>query len=238
MEPYFFQGVVLPERAQISLAFNAKFSHVSSGTYAEAKVSVVLNQVAVWVICDDEWNIFELRSVVRNLVQGHLVMLGYIFGYAYDLEISRVLSPERQIDYVFGIDIPFLTARAEGKDINEELLKLRKKTVGEQGLLITRCFNDLTFAIKYVEDTGFYCYRAIESLRHHCANSKGLKDAGKTIQWSALREFSGVDEASLRAVKEAADALRHGEASGNSTMHRDELLKLTWQIVDSYITKI
>lgn len=220
------------------MAFNAKFSHVSSGAYAEAKVSVILNQVAVWVNSEHEWNIFDLRNVVKNLVQGHLVMLGYLVGYAYDLEITRVLSPERQIDFVFGIDVPFLAARAEGKNINDELVKLREKTVGEKGLLLSRCFNDLTSAIKNADDTGFYCYRAIESLRHHCAMAKGLKDAGKAAQWSALREFSGVNETSLRTVKEAADPLRHGELGGIPAISRDELLKLTWEIVDAYVTRV
>ena len=52
MEPYLFHGVVLPERAQISLHFELEFSHVASGVRGVAKVSIVLNQVAVWVDSD------------------------------------------------------------------------------------------------------------------------------------------------------------------------------------------
>jgi hypothetical protein len=47
-----------------------------------AKVSVVLNQVAVWIESDHEVDIFDLRNVVKNLVQSHLDMVGYVKGHA------------------------------------------------------------------------------------------------------------------------------------------------------------
>jgi hypothetical protein len=82
MEPYFFQGVVLPERAQPSLPFTLGFSHITSGVAGVAKASVVLNQVAVWIESDHEVDIFDLRNVVKNLVQSHLDMVGYVKGHA------------------------------------------------------------------------------------------------------------------------------------------------------------
>src|SRR3990167_2991780 len=106
MEPYLFHGVVLPERAQLTLQFSIGFEHVVSGINAEARISIILNQVAVWVTSAHDWDIFDLRNVVRNLVQGHLAMVGYIKGYAYEFEISRILNIEKGIDQVFGIDIP------------------------------------------------------------------------------------------------------------------------------------
>lgn len=143
MEPYLFQGLVLPERAQLSLGFPLKFEHVSTGVSAEAKVSIVLNQVAVWVTSEHDWNIFDLRNVVKNIVHGHLSMIGYLKGLAYDVEITRVLSREREIDYVFGIDIPCIANRNQDINLNEKLLQLRPTTAGEHGVFILRCFDAL-----------------------------------------------------------------------------------------------
>ena len=106
MEPYLFQGVVLPERAQLSLQFALGFSRITSGVIGVAKVSIVLNQVAVWIESDHEWDIVDLRNVVKNLVRSHLDMVGYLKGHAYDFEVTRVLNQSRGVDYVFGIDIP------------------------------------------------------------------------------------------------------------------------------------
>jgi len=238
MEPYLFQGVVLPERAQLSLQFALGFSHITSGIAGVAKVSVVLNQVAVWIETDHEWDIFDLRNVVKNLVQSHLDMVGYLKGYAYDFEVTRVLNRSRGIDYVFGIDIPCLAERGKSLDLNAELIKLCDKTTGPNGVFLNRCFSDLASAMKHADDTGFYCYRAIESLRHHCAATHSLSSADKSTQWEKFREVANCDEKTLRAIKLAADPLRHGEAAGITSDDRAALFMQTWEVVDGYLKNV
>lgn len=238
MEPYLFYGVVLPERAQLSLQITLGFSHLSSGINGEVKVSIVLNQVAVWVESAHDWDVFDLRNVVKTVVQSQLAMVGYLKGYAYDFEITRVLSQSRGIDYVFGIDMPCLAERGKLIDLQDALPKLRDKMVGPNGMLLNRCFSDLVSAIKHADDTGFYCYRAIESLRHHCAASQNLSAAGKSLQWKKFREVSGCEEQTLRIIKAAADPLRHGDVFGVGSEDRTMLLTSTWAIVDGYLNGV
>lgn len=238
MEPYLFQGVVLPERAQLSLQFALGFSHVSSGVPGVAKVSIVLNQVAVWVESEHAWDIYDLRNVVKNIVQNDLAMIGYVKGYAYDFEVTRVLNQSRGIDYVFGIDIPCLARRGESIDLQAELEKLRDKATGQNGLFLHRCFSDLASSMKHADDTGFYCYRAIESLRHHCAAVHGLSAAEKSKQWEKFREVSGCDEQTIRFVKVAADPLRHGHPVGADADDRAKLFMATWEVVDAYLKSV
>ncbi|WP_231636502.1 hypothetical protein [Burkholderia sp. MSHR3999] len=238
MEPYLFFGVVLPERAQLSLQFSVRFSHLTSGVGGAAKVSIILNQVAAHVDSEHDWDIFDLRNVVKNIIQNHLAMVGYLAGIAYDFEITRVLNQSRGIDYVFGIDVPCLTERNKGIDVQDSLMQLRDKTIGENGVFLSRCFADLVSSMKHADDTGFYCYRAIESLRHHCATLHGLTDAGKARQWDKFREVSGSTEDTLRSIKLAADPLRHGEASGGTSQDRAKLLTDTWDVVDGYLNGI
>jgi hypothetical protein len=75
MEPYLFIGTVSPERAQITDHFAVGFKHVSSEASGHAKVSILLNQLAVWVESKSEWDIHTLRNIVKNLVGHHLAML-------------------------------------------------------------------------------------------------------------------------------------------------------------------
>jgi hypothetical protein len=238
MEPYLFHGVVLPERAQLSLQFALRFSHVASGVSGVAKVSIVLNQAAIWVESEHEWDVFDLRNIVKNIVQTHLAMVGYLKGYAYDFEVTRVLNQSRGIDCVFGIDTPCLAERGQSIDLQDALFKLRDKTVGPNGVFMHRSFNDLVSAMKHADDTGFYCYRAIESLRHHCAAVHGLSTDEKSKQWEKFREVAGCEEQTLRAIKVAADPLRHGEASGVSSDDRAKLLTTTWRVVDGYLNSV
>ena len=235
MQPYIFQGIVLPERAQLSLQFSLGFEHLSSGMEATARVSIILNQVIVWIDTDHDWNVFDLRNVVANIVQGHLQMVGYLKGFAYDFELTRVINQDTATDYVFGIDIPCLAERGKNVDLTEALTKLREKTIGKNGIYLNRCFSDLASAMKHADDTGFYCYRAIEALRHHCAAANSLADASKAAQWQKFREVAGCEEDTLREIKAAADPLRHGQVVGSTSADRERLFTITWNTVDGYL---
>lgn len=235
MDPYLFEGVVLPERAQISLQFSVQFTHITSGVKGKAHVSVILNQVAVWIDSDVEWDIFDLRNVVRNLLQNELAIVGYLKGHAYDLEIKRVLNRALGIDYIFGIDIPCIAERNKSIDLDARISAIREITGGTEGVLLHRCFNDLMMAIKNPEDTGFYCYRAIESLRQHCILKYKLPSEKKSEQWKKLRELAQCDEKAIRDIKSAADPVRHGEVTAITSQDREKLFIQTWDIVDGYL---
>lgn len=92
--------------------------------------------------------------------------------------------------------------------------------------------------MKHADDTGFYCYRAIESLRHHCAAVHGLSKANKSTQWDKFREVAGCSEETLHAIKVAADPLRHGEPSGVTSDDRAKLFTSTWDVVDQYLKRV
>jgi hypothetical protein len=235
MQPYIFQGIVLPERAQLSLEFSLGFEHLSSGIQATARVSIILNQVVVWIDTDQDWNVFDLRNVVANIVKGHLQMVGYLKGLAYDFELTRVINQDPATDYVFGIDIPCLVERGKNIDLNKALTKIREKIKGRNGIYLNRCLSDLSSAMKHADDTGFYCYRAIEALRHHCAAANSLVDASNAAQWQKFREVAGCEGETLMEIKAAADPLRHGQFVSSTSVDRKRLFTITWNIVDGYL---
>ena len=117
-------------------------------------------------------------------------MVGYLKGIHMNSRF-RVLNQSRGVDYVFGIDVPCLAEPRESVDLLDALPKLRDKTIGPNGVFLHRCFVDLGLSMKHADDTGFYCYRAIESLRHHCAAVHGISAAAKPEQWAKFREVSG-----------------------------------------------
>lgn len=239
MDAYLFSGVVLPERAQLMLNNEHRFTHLGLGVSGSLKISIIYNQVAVWVTSEEhDWDIFDLRNMVKTSVQNQIALAGYLLGYAYDLEITRVLHLTKQIDYVFGIDIPSLASRNNGADIQALFTNLHRKTVGINGVFLHRCFTDLSFAMRHSDDTGFYCYRAIESLFHHCAAVHNLGGSSKTVRWVKFRELACCDEETLYFIKGAADPLRHGNVVDASYIDRDLLFTATWNVVDGYLNAL
>lgn len=233
--PYLYEGLILPERAQLTLQFEAHFKHLMSGISAVARVSVVLNQVAVWIYSDVKWDIFDLRNVVKNLLQNEVAVIGYLKGYAYEVEIRRVLHPELGVDYVFGIDIPCIAERNKSVDLATRIALIREKSIGVEGVLLNRCFSDLVTAMRNSEDTGFYCYGAIESLRQHCILKFNLNPENKAVQWKKLREVAQCEEETIRFIKAAADPIRHGNVISITSEDRETLFLKTWDIVDQYV---
>jgi hypothetical protein len=235
MEPYLFHGIVRPERAVLSLKFAHEFPNIAPGIELVVKGSIVLNQVACWVESDHDWDVFELRDIVKNIVQTHLAIVGFLKGYAYDFEIVRVLNQTRARDYVFGIDIRYLAEPRASVDLQNAGSILVDKTFAPNGIFLRRCFGDLVSSMKDVDDTAFYCYRAIESLRHHCAAIYALPAGDKLAQWKKFREVAGCDKKTILAIKDAADPLRHGEPFRVSSEERARMLTTTWGIVEAYL---
>ena len=234
MEPYLFVGTVMPERAVLSFDDALEFQHLSSGRTVKAAISVLNNQVAVRVETEDDWDLHELRNVVKNILRDRLAVIGFVRGCAYELDVTRVMSRERGVNYVFGIDIPYLSERGRSVGLEERVNKVIAKMKGLNGAYLSRCFADLASAMKYA-DTGFYCYRAIESLRHHCANVHGLADADGSEQWQRFRQVTGCTEARVREIEAASTRLRNGEPSSVTSGERRTLFAGTWDIVEAYL---
>jgi hypothetical protein len=231
MHNYQLIGVVLPERAQISFGhpFHVQFA---KGVVAMT-VSVINNQVAVWVNSPWAWDIHDLRNTVASHLTHQLSVAGYLTGNAYDLEITRVTAPHGAVDYVYGIDIPCIAEKMRGKFSPEAYNNLLDKTTGPLGLSLLRCFTDLTLAMKHPMDTAFYCYRAIEALRQHCGARHQIE--GKKLQWPKFREILGIDEIEIAQIRDAAEGVRHGEVVPVTNEQRAALLTQTWGIVEKYL---
>ncbi len=234
MSPYLFHGIVRPERAQLSVRFALAFQYLTDKK-GKAHVSIILNQLMAWIDSDDDWDIYTLKNVVKSIVQNRLAILGYLKGYAYELEIVRAINQSRGIDHVFGIDIPCITERNAAVDLEIEFSKVAAKISDAAGIFLDRCLNDLVSAMKHADDTGFYCYRAIESLRHHCAAVNRLAERDKARQWGQFRTASGCTEDDIRMIKLAADPLRHGGVMNVDDATRASLFLKTWDIVDGYL---
>lgn len=241
MSTLFFTGVILPERAQLSQVAIRRITHVSTGREGNIHIRILNNQLTVKIDIDgDDLDIFTLRNLVKNAVQNQLSIIGYVFGYAYELEISRVFDADMTIDYVFGIDIPCLSARVNEADRELKVAAIDMMTYGPRGIFINRCLTDLAFAMKHADDTAFYCYRAIESLFHHRAASLEVTvtSRNKAVLWEGFRAEACCNEDAIRFIKSAADPLRHGNVASESELSREILFGITWDVVDGYFNHL
>lgn len=210
----------------------------TSESRLELRGSILNNRVAVWAHTQHDWNIFDLRNFVRDVVQMELALVGYVLGYAYDLDIVSALCQSRSVDIVFGIDMPCLATHTPVDAREPTVVRIKKIVSGPGGLYVARCLTDLQSALKTGEDAAFYCYRAIEFLRQHCAFTNGI-DPRKGEAWIKFRDVSGATRTEIDAIKDGADPVRHGGfATIVSNDDRVALYTSTWRIVAAYLAAI
>jgi hypothetical protein len=87
---------------------------------------------------------------------------------------------------------------------------------------LQRAFADLREAIRSPKDTGFFCYRAIESLRQFFVVELNAPDKQS---WEVLRTALQIDRPTIDYVKTFADSARHGAGAAISDGERAEVFK-------------
>jgi hypothetical protein len=242
MTVYILKGIVLPERAQITI-FPIKQIHIDKATNEvkfETKLSINSNQITLWFHTNSEWELYELKNVIKIHISTILAIVGFINGCAYDIEITQVINEEKLIDHVYGIDIPCIWERNKNINFNDKLNGLFSKisNSGVNGIYLNRCFTDLIMAMKNPVDTGFYCYRAIESLREYCKNKFNIGKKNKEAQWKKLSEITGyIDlEDYIQVIMDFAYPVRHGDVIHITDSDRMEIFMKTWDVA-KYRTK-
>ncbi|WP_336755378.1 hypothetical protein [Pantoea sp. USHLN298] len=236
MFTYFFWGKVLPERARLDLNLNKTFKALDIELEGEVIISIILNQVLVTVKVIKEENIFLLKRIVNSLLDAEMSKLAFIRGFSYSAIIDRCLKEDGAEDWVYGIDYPLEKGVHTVGAINEMLNWMQPLSVGVEGILIERCLNDFKSALTHLDDAPFYCYRAIETLRNHCADINGISKSSESraAQWQTIRDAIGITKEEIGYFTQWATQLRHGHMAYMSGEDESNVLNKTHSILHSY----
>jgi len=226
MQEYYsvFFGKVFPERANVSIAPSMlSLKAEDAGIMGELKISISLSQItAVFKSEQTIADFYTLKNYIEDAIRLEVDALGYLLGCGYDIEItSMVDSLDNRI--VFGVGVPILqkdsTSRVNKFDIVMQIYQNPK------GDYLRRCLADLREAIRSPKDTGFFCYRGIESLRQYFLKESGAKNDGES--WIKLRDKLNIDREHIEYIKQYADPVRHGDAIFVSDEDRGKILTIT-----------
>jgi len=229
---YTFIGVVHPERAAVSIGpvvWSLEADHAGiSGTLT---VSINVSQIsAVFDSSQKVQDPFTLKNYIDDAVRVIVDAFGYIKGCGYDVEIVQMVGPkDEEGPIVFGVGIPALEGRQAD---STALLKLVAIYKDRRGSYLQRCLSDFREAIRSPRDTGFFCYRAVESLRQFFV-AEGASNNGES--WKQLREAVNVDRDEIDFIKQFADPVRHGGDKAVTGVEREDLFRKTVKIIDGFI---
>ncbi|PKL57789.1 MAG: hypothetical protein CVV34_05690 [Methanomicrobiales archaeon HGW-Methanomicrobiales-5] len=229
---YVFFGKVFPERADVNISeLILNVLSPEAGLHGDLTVSVTSSQIkAIFTTEREIPDPLTIRNYVEESVRLLIDILGYINGCGYDLEIATMINTRTNESIVFGVDSVLFNMR-EDRPLNfGEIISLFDS---EKADYIRRCLSDLREAVRVPKDTGFFCYRALETLRKFFIKENELKSDKES--WEFLRSELEVDRSTTDFVKQFADPVRHGETKYITGYERDQILKNTWEIVDKFL---
>jgi len=230
---YTFFGKAHPERCLVSIGeLRIEIKNTEGEINGELVFYISLSQIVAVFSCDKQVeNYLTLKNSVENLIRTAVDALGYTLACGYDIEIVDMIDSLGNAPIVFGVVIPAIVSSA--KDAGVTFLNIIDVFKDARGKYLMRCLADLREAIRVPGDTGFFCYRGIESLRQFFIHQEVAKD-DKT-SWEMLRTELNVDRSDLDEIKVFADPLRHGDFVAISDAERAKVFRLTWSIVNKFV---
>jgi hypothetical protein len=199
-------------------------------------IEIILNQIfARYISANTIKNIFTLRNIVEDSTRMMVDVAGYYHGYAYDVDIEQLISPDGKEKYVYGIDAPVLSGICEQAGVS--IQNMIRIMAGPAGYFLRHALADTREAIKAPKDTGFFCYRAIEALKNYCVMASKVS-GNEATKWHFFRERFSIPQQTIMEIKSFGDPVRHGnyvQSRPISDSERAFILTRTWSILNKFI---
>jgi hypothetical protein len=227
---YIFHGRIYPERTNVYL--EPGFTVESDNTRINVKITA--SQIVAEAEFGDEIeNIHTMRNTVEESVYNVTDLFSFVEGYSYTVEITSVVTPDGE-SHVFGVTVPALREKSEDMNMSDQVTRI----LGIQSELdsdyLHRCFKDLRLSMKDPAETGFFCYRSIETVRKYFQNKYEIDD--KKEGWIKMRNELEIERSKIDSIKEYADDRRHGGQVTITGEERADLFSNTWKILDQFLS--
>jgi hypothetical protein len=185
-------------------------------------------------------DVATFRNELTSIVQGCLDSLGFLFAVPLQAEV-RSIAMQGQDDHVqlalrrhgwpdLLDEQPELPLRAEASDLQPFVAATVQEPLARLALA------DLRAALQYPDDTLFYAYRAVESVRQWFI-SPGQPDDDDTRRqsWIAMRAALALGRPPLDRLAELAAGRRHGAAAPPTEAERLETLRIARPAVKAFV---
>lgn len=230
MGNYLAFGRVYPERTSLHL----EGIEDSNG---RVKISFDIKDSQVFIRTNKPDNVGPryLRNILQEVVEKWVDVIGFLDGVAFTVEITGLFSPDGD-EWLFENQVGCLRERNDEKILEEYLDKIWAIYEAGEGEHLRRSLRDIRIAIRDSSETGFACYRAIESIRKHIHLLKGIPEEEPIEGWNAMHEEIETNKEDIKKIKDNyADERRHGGLNPVSGVERNEIFGVTQEAILRYI---
>ncbi|WP_134106940.1 hypothetical protein [Kribbella pratensis] len=211
------------------------FDNVIPFSFGEAsfELSVHDGQFNVLVVAKWPDDPATFLNDVGTMVQGCVDSLGFCLATPLRAEILSMSVEGRVLIYRASQWPDLLDGNSSSRVEGERLEPLTSAAINEP--LLRLALADLRAAQESAVDTVMLCYRAIESIRQWFAIGSGEGDNDRKRSWQDLRDRLEIDREDLDALRDRAQARRHGGTLPVSFAERLEALRLARRVVEKFV---
>ena len=172
---YALSGLVHPERADVNVSLaEARLNNRPPEMAGSLRFSVVKSQISATYTSEvPVANAESLRVWTESAIRRIVDTLGFTNGCGYDVEITQFFDLTSGTHLVFGVQDPVISNLKVHERLN--VMDVVKLHGAPASVHLQHCFADLREAIRSPLDSGFFCYRALESLVQHYLQTHQLK---------------------------------------------------------------
>lgn len=231
---YVFSGRTKPEGA--SFRFDVKDPplrlSVKGIEDTECKLSLLLSGAIYFAVTVETVkeiaDIATFRNQITTVCKSIYDAATFLSGAAISVELTSLTEVETSRFWTFRDEVPEISQSAHERPLStEEFINLALVNV-----YLRSALSDLSEAVSSPNDTGFYCYRAVETLM------QDFKEEGETESkhaWPRLRSSLQVTQEWIRPLTENSTSNRHGELRALSGTDRMFLMKRSWTLVYRFV---
>jgi hypothetical protein len=181
---------------------------------------------------DEKADLNTLKNTAESIVRAEVDALGYLLGRGYDVEITST-QDEHGHQVVFGVGVAELELSRDRRPVGPEgLLPLVFSSRFQLPLRLA--LGDLREAVRSPLDSGFFAYRAAESIMQAFRTNDDGEDRGPG--WERMRAALKIDRADLDALRKFRDPRSHGEAIQLTSVEGASILRRAWAVVDAFVS--
>ena len=173
-------------------------------------------------------DIATFRNQIATICKSIYDAATFLHGQAVGVELLSLTEVETNRFWTFRDSVPELSQSA-----NERLLPTEEFiNLAISNAYLRSALADLNEAITSPNDTGFYCYRAIETLMQE------FKQPGETESkdaWPRFREALQVTQEWITPLTDSSISNRHGELKALSGEERVFLMKRSWTLLYRFV---
>lgn len=230
-DEYIFHGVIHPQRTGLDVPSKVVTTIQRGEHQGEAEVHINASIITVTFELEGRLeSIDSLRELIENVVQSVVDPICFLTGVKLSPEITSVLHPNGE-SQTFGVKIDEVENAVTDGRIIDEIRRIMSLYDGESGNYLRLAMADFHMALDAAHETGFYCYRAIESIRQDFHS----EERSTAQSWQVMRNTLNIDRDDITYIKQFADPRRHGDFRDISGQSRVEMLLLTRDMVLKFI---